>query len=145
MHALRCLLLQPVILCMVLAVRSPPPPAFDLAGACAGVKLSETWKDADGVFHWSYKIKVQPWTTFGRVSVTLHGWGMQLEKTYYGSVASPAKSFDVLLHPQAGPDNIFEIQGTGEVYADPELQCAGLQVLPVAYLRDACVTVIPAS
>lgn len=53
---------------------------------------------------------------------------MLLEKTYYGTVEKPSKEFDVVLHPRPGPDDIFEIQGSGESYADPDVQCAGLQV-----------------
>ncbi|KAL1514948.1 hypothetical protein AB1Y20_004024 [Prymnesium parvum] len=125
--------LLPLLWCVLLlptasATRPPPPPAFDLAGACAGVKSSETWKDSDGNFHWSYKIKVYPWTTFGRIRVSLHGWSMALEKAYYGQVDTPGKEFDVVLHPRPGPDDSFEIQGTGEAYAEPGLECAGLQM-----------------
>eukprot|EP00966_Prymnesium_polylepis_P323934 7380061-Prymnesium_polylepis.1 len=123
---------RPLCLALVLrvacAIHPPPPPAFELGGACAGVKTRETWKDDDDTHHWTYKIKVQPWTLFGRITVTLHGWGMQLDKTYYGYVETPGKQFDVLLHPRAGPDDIFEIQGTGESYADPDVQCSGLQL-----------------
>ena len=132
MHAVRSLLLSTVLalnLRVTRAIHPPPPPLFDLAGACAGVKTRETWKDDDGTHHWSYKIKVQPWTTFGRITVTLHGWSMKLEQTYYGHVEdTEKKAFVVLLHPRPGPDDVFEIQGTGESYADPDVACEGLQV-----------------
>ena len=126
MNAARCPLWLALALRATLAVHPPPPPSFDLAGACAGVKTRETWKDDTDTHHWSYKIKVHPWTLFGRITVKLHGWSMELEKTYYGYVEIPGKEFEVVLHPRAGPDDVFEIQGTGESYADPDVRCDGL-------------------
>ena len=110
------------------AVRPPPPPALDLDGACAGVKSSESWKDSKGSSHWSYRIKVQPWTVFGRVHVELHGYGMKVVDIYSGDVDEKAKSFWVSLHPEhsAGPDSTFQIEGEGEAYAEPTLTCEGL-------------------
>ena len=110
------------------AVRPPPPPALDLDGACAGVKSSESWKDAKGASHWSYRIKVQPWTVFGRVHVELHGYGVKVVDIYSGDVDEKAKSFWVSLHPEhsAGPDSTFQIEGEGEAYAEPTLTCEGL-------------------
>lgn len=123
MPAARLLWLLPA----VASLRPPPPPAFDLEGACAGVKSRETWRDSEGFFHWSYKVKVSPWTAFGRITVSLHGWNMHLESTYYGSSGGQGDHFVVLLHPRAGADDCFEIQGTGESYADPDLRCSDLQ------------------
>lgn len=110
------------------AVRPPPPPTLVLDGACAGVKRSESWKDKSGKSHWSYRIKVQPWTVFGRVHVELHGWSMQVQDIYSGDVDEKAKSFWVMLHPEhsAGPDSTFQIEGDGEPYANPTLTCEGL-------------------
>jgi hypothetical protein len=130
------------LLTSALGVHPPPPPILDLNGACAGVKTREEWKDSAGKHHWSYKVKAKDWTVFGRIHVTMHGWDMQLTQVYYGYVENQAgarKDYDVLLHPQAGPDNVFEIQGDGEPFADPDLTC-NLQAfrsraIPTALLR----------
>ena len=110
------------------AVRPPPPPALNLEGACAGVKSSESWKDPKTGAHWSYRIKVQPWTVFGRVHVELHGYNVKVVDIYSGDVDVKAKSFWVTLHPEhsAGPDHTFQIEGEGETYAEPTLTCEGL-------------------
>ena len=110
------------------ALRPPPPPALDLDGACAGVKSSESWKDAKGASHWSYRIKVQPWTVFGRVHVELHGYNVKVVDIYSGDVDEKAKSFWVSLHPEhsAGPDSTFQIEGEGESFAEPTFTCEGL-------------------
>ena len=110
------------------AVRPPPPPALDLDGACAGVKSSESWKDKAGMAHWSYRIKVNPWTVFGRVHVELHGYNVKVVDIYSGEVDENAKSFWVSLHPEhsAGPDSTFQIEGEGDTYAEPTLTCEGL-------------------
>ena len=110
------------------AVRPPPPPALDLDGACAGVKSSESWKDSKGSSHWSYRIKVQPWTVFGRVHVELHGYNVKVVDIYSGDVDEKAKSFWVSLHPEhsAGPDSTFQIEGEGESFAEPTFTCEGL-------------------
>ena len=110
------------------AVHPPPPPELDLDGACAGVKSSESWTDKAGKSHWSYRIKVQPWTVFGRVHVELHGYGMKVVDTYSGDVDEEAKSFWVSLHPEhsAGPDGTFQIEGVGDAFAEPTLTCEGL-------------------
>ncbi|KAL3923686.1 MAG: hypothetical protein SGPRY_004141, partial [Prymnesium sp.] len=136
MPAARLLWLLPA----VASLRPPPPPAFDLEGACAGVKSRETWRDGDGLFHWSYKVKVSPWTTFGRITVSLHGWNMHLESTYYGSSGGQGDHFVVLLHPRAGADDCFEIQGTGESYADPDLRCSNLQATDTTRVLQTIVT-----
>ena len=118
-----------LVLVLCSAVRPPPPPALDLDGACAGVKSSDSWKDAKtGSAHWSYRIKVQPWTVFGRVHVELHGYNMKVVEIYNGDVDEKAKSFWVSLHPEhsAGPDSTFQIEGEGEAYAEPTLTCEGL-------------------
>lgn len=112
---------------MVRGVRPPPPPTFELDGACAGVKQRETWKSAKGQPNWSYRIKVSPWTVFGKIRVQLHGWDMSVSKNYSAAVAaSSSRDFVAVLHPQPGLDNTFQIQGTGEPYADPDLSCEGL-------------------
>lgn len=110
------------------AVRPPPPPELSLEGACAGVKSSESWKDPNTGSHWSYRIKVQPWTVFGRVHVDLHGYNVKVVDIYSGDVDVKAKSFWVTLHPEhlAGPDHTFQIEGEGETYAEPTLTCEGL-------------------
>ena len=117
------------------ALRPPPPPALDLDGACAGVKSSESWKDAKGASHWSYRIKVQPWTVFGRVHVELHGYGVKVVDIYSGDVDEKAKSFWVSLHPEhsAGPDSTFQIEGEGEAYAEPTLTCEGLHEVALSH------------
>ena len=64
----------------------PPPPAFQLEpGACAGVKTREVWTDRTGTAHWNYRIKVVPWTAFGRLTLQLHGNGMAVEAVYGGA------------------------------------------------------------
>ena len=101
-------------------------PAFDLGGACAGIRVGEDWKDGTGTHKWSYKISVAEWQVFARIHVTLHGWEMQLREVYYGQVdnaASAGSDFTVVLHPQSGQDNTFEIQGSGEPYTTPSLVC----------------------
>ena len=121
---------------MVEATRPPPPPMFDLNGACAGIKQRETWKSTSGEPHWSYRIKVYPWTVFGRIRVQLHGWDMALTKNYSCAVPSPSgRDITAVLHPHPGLDDTFQILGTGEPYADPELSCEGLQ-LPNATEAD---------
>ena len=123
------------------AMRPPPPPAFVLDGACAGVKSSDSWKDNSGKSHWSYRIKVQSWTVFGRVHVELHGWGMQVRDIYSGDVDEKAKSFWVTLHPEhsAGPDSTFQIEGDGEPYAHPALSCEGLHQVIALATRPLCI------
>ena len=122
-------------LCLVLfglplirAVHPPPPPMLDLEGACAGIKQRETWKTATGEPHWSYRIKVQPWTVFGRVRVLLHGWDMKMTRNFSAAVESPSgRDITAILHPRPGLDNTFQILGTGEPYADPDLSCENLK------------------
>ena len=123
--------LNALVLCCVSSsvrgVRPPPPPTFELDGACAGVKQRETWKSAKGQPNWSYRIKINPWTVFGKIRVQLHGWDMAVSKNYSAAVpASAGRDFVAVLHPQPGFDNTFQIQGTGEPYADPDLSCEGL-------------------
>ena len=119
------LLLAAVLVCV--GTHPPPPPAFALNGECAGVKQRETWKASNGQPHWSYRIKVSPWVLFGRVRVALHGWDMVVEKNYSCAVEKPGKTFTAILHPKPGLDDTFQIMGTGEPYADPDLECEGLQ------------------
>ena len=109
-------------------MRPPPPPALNLEGACAGVSRSDSWKDPKTGAHWSYRIKVQPWTVFGRVHVELHGYNVKAVDIYSGDVDVKAKSFWVTLHPEhsAGPDHTFQIEGEGEIHAEPTLTCEGL-------------------
>ena len=109
------------------AVHPPPPPMFELDGACAGIKQRETWKSATGEPHWSYRIKVQPWTVFGRVRVVLHGWDIKLTRNFSCAVDSPSgRDITAVLHPKPGLDDTFQILGTGEPYADPDLSCENL-------------------
>ena len=110
-----------------LAARPPPPPAFDMAGRCAAVKQSETWKSSIGEPNWSYRIKVSPWTVFGRIKVELRGWDMRLVTAYSCAVETPGRDFVAVLHPQPGLDETFQISGTGEPYSEPSLSCEGLQ------------------
>ena len=123
--------LSVLLLCCVVtfvhSVRPPPPPKFELDGACAGVKQRETWKSANGQPNWTYRIKVSPWTVFGRIRVQLHGWDMTVTKNYSAAVeAAAGRDFVAVLHPQPGLDDTFQIQGTGEPYADPDISCEGL-------------------
>ena len=124
--------------------RPPPPPQLVLDGECAGVKSSESWKTKEGEPHWSYRIKVAPWTVFGRVHVELHGWGMQATVVRGGDLDVKAKSFWVTLHPKhaAGPDDTFQIEGVGEPFAEPALSCEGLQaqspLAPLPHISARC-------
>ena len=114
---------------LVGAVRPPPPPKFDLQGQCAGVERRETWKSANGEPNWSYRIKVNHWTLFGIVRVSMHGWDMTLKKNYSAAVVQTGRStYTATLHPQAGLGDTFQMIGTGEPYADPMLQCEHLDV-----------------
>lgn len=125
---LRAAVLAVHLALFVNAARPPPPPAVDLRGACAGVARRETWKASNGQPNWSYRIKVSPWTVFGRVHVELHGWDMVVTKNYSAAVVNPGRSFNAILHPAPGLDDTFQVQGTGEPYADPTLTCDRLQV-----------------
>ena len=117
-----------LVLRSLYATRPPPPPMLELNGACAGIKQRETWKSTTGEPHWSYRIKVQPWTVFGRVRVLLHGWDMTVTKNYSCAVDSPVgRDITAVLHPRPGLDDTFQILGTGEPYADPDLSCEALQ------------------
>ena len=122
----------------------PPPPQLVLGGECAGVKSSESWSTKEGEPHWSYRIKVAPWTLFGRVHVELHGWGMQASVVRGGDLDVKAKSFWVTLHPKhaAGPDDTFQIEGVGKAFAEPALRCEGLQaqctLTPLPHTRVHC-------
>jgi hypothetical protein len=126
------------LLCMTgSAIHPPPPPSFNLNGACAGVKQRETWNDLNGQPSWSYRIKVAPWTVFGKVHVQLHGWDMALTKNYSASIVFQGKSFTAVLHPTPGLDDTFQLIGSGEPYADPMLTCADLEVGAMMALPDA--------
>ena len=88
------LIFVPALVAVLLAAargrHPPPPPAFQLEpGACAGVKTREVWTDRTGTAHWNYRIKVVPWTAFGRLTLTLHGNGMAVEAVYGGPKPSP--------------------------------------------------------
>jgi hypothetical protein len=117
-----------VLLLVVTAASYLSSPPLQLNGACASVKQRETWKTASGQPCWSYRIKVQPWTVFGRVHVQLHGWDLALTKNFSCAVEQHAgRDLVAVLHPHSGFDDTFQLLGTGEPYADPDLSCEALQ------------------
>ena len=102
---------------------------FDMQGQCAALFHSQKWLDEDDLHNWDYKVRVEPWTVFGQVTVKLHGINMQLENVYGGTVSKLGGStFTVQLNAVggAGCDDCFEISGTGQPSANPELSCSGL-------------------
>ena len=55
---------------------------FDMEGRCAAILQEQKWQATDKNYNWDYKIMVDPWTTFGEVTVNLHGLGMQVQHVY---------------------------------------------------------------
>lgn len=102
---------------------------FDMQGKCAALFHSQKWLDEDELHNWDYKVRVEPWTVFAHVTVKLHGINMQLQNVYGGTVSKLGGStFTVELNAVggAGCEDCFEISGTGQPSADPEISCSGL-------------------
>ena len=99
---------------------------FDLQGRCAAVVNSAQWSEAtkggDRVSRWDLKIKVDPWTFFGRVNVGLTGNGVTID-SIYGAVGSTggARSSLLLDAQPAGADQTLEMLGSGLLVGEPQL------------------------
>ncbi|KAL1504877.1 hypothetical protein AB1Y20_008647 [Prymnesium parvum] len=104
----------------------------DMQGKCAVVVKEQKWlaEDMEGEAqgNWDYKIRVEPWTLFGKVRVRLMGNAMQVAHVYGGTTAELGEAaFTVTLSAvPVGGDSVFEISGYGEPIRLPELTCRDL-------------------
>ena len=110
---------------------------IDMQGKCAIVIKEQKWlaEDMEGEQqgNWDYKIRVEPWTLFGKVTVKLVGNGMQVAHVYGGTTEDIGESkFTVTLAAvPVGGDSVFEISGYGEPISLQQLSCKDLlQVTP---------------
>eukprot|EP00324_Dicrateria_rotunda_P010950 CAMPEP_0206176530 /NCGR_PEP_ID=MMETSP1474-20131121/58382_1 /ASSEMBLY_ACC=CAM_ASM_001110 /TAXON_ID=97495 /ORGANISM="Imantonia sp., Strain RCC918" /LENGTH=355 /DNA_ID=CAMNT_0053587643 /DNA_START=105 /DNA_END=1168 /DNA_ORIENTATION=- len=99
-------------------------------GQCAVVVKEQKWMAEDLVGeelgNWDYKVRVEPWTLFGEVTVALKGNDMQVVDIYGGTPAKPPKNGEVVVALAAVPvggDSMFEIHGYGVPVGDPVLSC----------------------
>lgn len=106
--------------------------AVDMQGKCAVVVKEQKWlaEDMEGEkqANWDYKVRVEPWTLFGKVRVDLIGKRMSVEHVYGGTTESLGRStFTVTLSAvPVGGESAFEISGYGEPIRLPELSCFDL-------------------
>ena len=72
-------------------VRGAQDEKIDMKGACAVVYKEQKWLAEDQLNNWDYKIRVEPWTVFGHVTVKLHGVNMEIQNIY-GAAGTPGGS-----------------------------------------------------
>ena len=113
---------------------------FDMGGKCAALFHSQKWLDEDDLHNWDYKVRVEPWTVFAHVTVKLHGVNMKVENIYGGTGKVGGSTVTVELNAVGGGgcENCFEISGTGQPSANPELSCSGLLTKDELSSCDVC-------
>lgn len=103
-----------------------------MQGKCAVIVKEQKWlaEDMEGEKqgNWDYKVRVEPWTLFGKVTVQLIGNHMQVQHIYGGTTEDVGGDrFTVILSAvPVGGDSVFEISGYGEPIRLPELSCRDL-------------------
>ena len=119
-----------VVLATILAATGDAKPYEMPEGACAAIYHEQKWMDDDKLHNWDYKVIVQPWTVFGKVSVKLHGVNMKVEHVYGAAAAGGLGSDHITVelnnHGNSGCEDCFEISGSGQPSASPTLSCSGL-------------------
>jgi len=74
------------------------------------------------------RIKVHPWTIFGKVHVTLRGNDLVTQNVFGGDAVLGGSDVTVTLSPDpVGGDDQFELSGIGLLVGDPTLTCSDLQ------------------
>lgn len=107
---------------------------FEMHGACAAVVTLQKWQEApvDGgepVGKWDMRVKVHPWTLFGKVHVRLRGNGLVTENVFGASADGPLgpSELTLVLSPDpVGGEDQFELSGSGLLVGDPALSCSDL-------------------
>ena len=103
----------------------------DMRGECAIVVKEQQWLAEDMAGekqgNWDYKIRVEPWTLFGKVTVNLYGTDMKVEHVYGGTGELGYDTIIVTLAAvPVGGESVFEISGTGSPMDLPTLSCSEL-------------------
>jgi len=106
---------------------------FDMQGHCAAVVTLQKWvaanpEDGRTEGRWDMRIKVHPWTIFGKVHVSLRGNDIATERVFGGAADELGGSaLTVSLSPTpVGGDDQFEMSGTGTLMGDPMITCSDL-------------------
>ena len=103
----------------------------DMHGECAVIVKEQQWLAEDmygeNTGNWDYKIRVEPWTLFGKVTVVLKGTDMQVNHVYGGTGELGGGSIIVnLAAVPVGGESVFEISGYGSPIDLPTLTCTDL-------------------
>jgi hypothetical protein len=78
------------LLAAALAAAGASAAQFDMHGECAAVVTLQKWQEAPAtgggppVSRWDMRIKVHPWTIFGKVHVTLRGNDLSTDNVFGG-------------------------------------------------------------